>query len=102
MKIMPVQLHHLATYDHLCKVPAGTAARGEVIFDRESVFDNGYRMAIQVVVPYDTDDEPCWSQGVLFDKDGNELGCTDVGDQLSGDYVVWHGDDRYAVSVIEG
>lgn len=57
----------------------------EVVFDEEVYFENGWRMAIQVV---GCQDEPAWTQGVVFDPDGNERGCTDVGDQLDGEYIV--------------
>jgi len=67
-------------------------------FDREYVFPNGMRMAIQVCYP-NTSDEACWTQGVLFSPDGIEVGCTDVGDSFLGEYLVPYEDDDYEVTV---
>lgn len=65
-------------------------------FDREFVFDDGNRMAIQVV---NAMEEPCWTQGVLFDPEGQELGCTDVGDSLSGEFAIELTDSCYTLIV---
>lgn len=69
---------------------------GTVLFDREAVFADGHRMAIQVV---SSPDEPAWTQGVLFDANGAELGCTDVGESFLGEYSVLDGGTRYSVLV---
>lgn len=66
--------------------PAMDCGRDECVFDREVVFDDGCRMAIQAVVNNDL--EGGWMQGVLFSPEGTELGCTDVGDRLAGEYSV--------------
>jgi hypothetical protein len=72
-------------------------------FDEEVVFDDGKRMAIQVCAcdkdPNDNVAPPAWTQGVLFDPDGNELGCTEVGEYFDGDYCVYLDDVEYCVTV---
>ena len=68
-------------------------------FDKEVVFDNGMRMAIQVCSSNDPSSEPCWTQGVLFTQDGREIGCTDVGESFLGEYHIFYLEDEYVVSV---
>jgi hypothetical protein len=72
----------------VCSHVTDGLSKGEVVFDEEAVFLNGARMAIQVIAPNEPESEPCWTQGVLFDKTGNELGCTEVGSCFLGEYVV--------------
>lgn len=72
---------------------------GEVLFDEEVKFSNGMRMAIQVIAEQMA---PCWTQGVLFDGMGNELGCTNVGEDFLGEYTVFHGEDEYTAVVVVG
>jgi len=55
-------------------------------------------MAIQVITSEEPD-EPAWTQGVLFDENGNELGCTGAGESFIGEYVVWNQKDEYLVNV---
>ena len=88
-------------YRQLCSSPDASVGRGEVIFDREHKFTNGLRMAIQVIGSAEPEDEPCWTQGVLYDIDGSELGCTDVGESLLGDFTVEHNGTEYTVTVSE-
>jgi hypothetical protein len=52
-------------------------------------------MAIQVIASETPDEEECWTQGVLFNPAGLELGCTDVGESFLGEYQV----DNYVVNV---
>jgi hypothetical protein len=82
--------------------PPTEAGRGEVLFDREAVFPNGKRMSIQVIASENPDTEPCWTQGVLFDEKGNELGRTDVGDTFYGEYIVFANGITYHVEVVHG
>lgn len=65
-------------------------------FDEEFVFSNGMRMAIQVCL---AGDEPCWTQGVLFSANGEEIGCTEVSDTFLQTYTVLVEDDEYEVIV---
>lgn len=66
----------------------------ELIFDHEITFPDGKRMAIQA-------HHNGWSQGVLFAPSGVELGYTDVGEELLGEYIVWSNDTEYNVLVQE-
>jgi hypothetical protein len=92
----------LDVMDDLCEHDPGHG-NGEVYFDKEVTFSNGMRLAVQLIASeYDFIEEhtpPAWTQGVLFTPEGCELGCTDVGDSLSGEYVVYHDDDEYTVVV---
>lgn len=65
---------------------AANCGRDECVFDREVVFEDGRRMAIQVVT--NLDGGGAWTQGVLFGAEGGELGCTEPGDKLAGEYRV--------------
>jgi len=65
---------------------ATNCGRDECVFDKEVVFDDGRRMAIQVVA--NLDGSGAWTQGVLFGADGGELGCTEPGDGIAGEYRV--------------
>lgn len=62
--------------------------RGEVLFDREIVFEDGCRMAIQVIASETPNKEAAWTQGILFTPEGREIGCTDVGETFLGEYQV--------------
>ena len=88
--------------EKFCHVPPKDCGRGEAIFDQEFVFPNGMRMAIQVITSEEPDTETCWTQGVLFDKDGNELGCTDVGETFLGEYQIMDTEtkEEYLVEVV--
>lgn len=77
-----------------------SSVKGDGIeFDKEVVFENGMRMAIQVCSSGNPTEEPCWTQGVLFESDGTELGCTDVGESFLGEYHIADGDNEYVVLV---
>ena len=58
--------------ERFCNEPPMDCGRGEAIFDEEIVFSNGWRMIIQVISSENPDKEPCWTQGVVFDPNGNE------------------------------
>ena len=75
--------------ERFCQEPPGDCGRGEVVFDEEVKFQNGNRMAIQLIASEEPNDETCWTQGVVFDELGNELGCTDVGESFLGKYHVF-------------
>lgn len=74
--------------ERLCEGPAADCRRDECVFDREAVFLDGRRMAVQVIAPGEPEEYGCWTQGVLFDADGAELGCTEPGDTFAGEYCV--------------
>jgi hypothetical protein len=74
--------------------------RGEVLFDEGVVFEDNLYMIIQVVASETPSMEECWTQGVLFSKEGHEIGATDVGESFAGEYHVWDGDKEYVVDVV--
>jgi hypothetical protein len=86
--------------EEACVNTLSDCARDEPLFDEEVVFENGNRMAIQVIASTEPDKEPAWTQGVVFDKVGNELGCTDVGESFLGEYFVFSDDDTYVCDVV--
>lgn len=86
--------------ERICREPDSSVKGDGVEFDEEVTFPNGNRMAIQVCASGDPEEEPCWTQGVLFGPEGTELGCTDVGESFEGEYHIWHNDDEYVCEVI--
>jgi len=60
--------------------------REDEIFGWSVHFDDGKEMDIKVVNALSQDGGP-WCEGVLF-GDGSEIGCTEVGEQLAGEYIV--------------
>lgn len=90
----------LEELERLCSEPDGDIRRDSTVFDEEVVFENGNRMAIQVCASTQPAEEECWTQGVVFGRHGNELGCTDCGEAFAGEYHVWVGDDEYITEVV--
>lgn len=82
-----------------CEYPPGDCGRGEAIFDEEVVFEDGRRVAIQVIASENPEEEMCWTQGVLFSPEGNELACTDVGEAFIGEFELDYDGDQYEVIV---
>jgi len=74
----------------------------EAIFDEGMVvrLDRGYTMMIQVVAPNSPEDEPCWSQAVLLDKDGRELAVTEPSESLRGEWIIGYRTDEYSLIVM--
>jgi len=85
--------------EQACREPLADCARDEILFDQEVKFVNGNRMAIQVIASGNAE-ETAWTQGVVFDADGNELGCTDVGESFAGEYCVMDDGDEYVCNVV--
>jgi hypothetical protein len=79
--------------------PSGPATtfmgRGNVVFDEEVHFLDKHFMVVQVVASEEPDKEPCWTQGILFNEQGREVGMTDVGEEFLGEYQV----GNYCVTV---
>jgi hypothetical protein len=74
----------------------------QAVFDQEVVFDDGMRMAIQVCSTYDSREQSCWSQGVLFDPTGNEIDST-MGETFGGEFYCRDEDENdYIVEVLRG
>jgi hypothetical protein len=85
--------------EDLCSTPHSDIEKDKVIYDNEYQFPNHYRMVVQVVSPLSPAEESCWTQGVLFDENGNELGSTDVGESFGGEYCVSYEGQDYVVTV---
>lgn len=86
-------------FQALCREPDSSCGEGEVLFDREVAFVNGYSMAIQVIADDSPDEFPAWTQGVLYDQDRNELASTEVGAELLGKFTIEYDDDEFEVEV---
>lgn len=97
---LPVDKSEARRLEQYCDQPPGRFADRVIMFDEEVVFDNGMRMAVQVVASSAPDLEPCWTQGVLFDKDGCQMGCTDVSESFLGEYFISAGGVDYVVDVV--
>jgi hypothetical protein len=85
--------------EQACRTPLDGCGRDETLFDQEVVFDNGNRMAVQVIASGNLA-ESAWTQGVVFAADGEELGCTDVGESFGGEYHVPVDGDEYVCNVV--
>ena len=44
-------------------------------------------------------DEPSWTEAVLFDEDGSQLCCTEPGDSFDGPWELQHAGIRYTVTI---
>lgn len=97
-QVLSVPKHTADSLEACCQTPHSDVKKYSTEFDEEVEFANGLRMAVQVCGPGDPSEEPCWTQGVLFDKEGNELGTTDCGESFLGEYCVsYNGDDYLCV-----
>lgn len=99
---LPVDQAKIDCMNDLCEYDQDP--EGNIYFDEEALFPNGNRMAIQVIAgsrnPFDEWTDPAWTQGVLFSPDGEELGCTEVGDCFDGEYEIEYEGVKYIVDVI--
>ena len=86
--------------EQACREPLTDCGRDETIFDQEVEFVNDTRMAIQVIAAGADSGESAWTQGVIFDEDGEELGCTEVKDTFAGEYCVTVDGDTYVCNVV--
>lgn len=58
----------------LCDDPPGsTVRRDDPVYVWRAKFEDGRQADIKVIAPSDPDEDPCWSEGVLFDAEGREL-----------------------------
>jgi len=85
----------------ICNEPSDDVGKCETVWDQEVQFDNGYRMAIQVCADAEPLEHPCWTQGVLYDPDGNERNCTEAGDSILGEFVLYCDGIEYTTYVIK-
>lgn len=72
------------------------------IIDHEVTFEDGTRMAVQCCgVQYDEHaSNLAWTQAVLFDKNGHELTCSEVGEDYTGEWKLDYDNNEYIVNVI--
>lgn len=68
-------------------------------FVETATFKNGYQADIKACTG-DIEDS-VWCEMVLFDKNGNELSCTDVRETIDGEWELEYEDDVYKVYVEE-
>lgn len=99
---MKVDTEVAVEMERLCRKADSSISKDCTQFDREFKFPNGFRMAVQVCSTLDPSEESCWTQGVMFDKIGNELGMTEVGESFLGEYCVMFDGDEYEVNVVAG
>ena len=97
--IMYVEQHVADEMERICREPDASVKSDGTEFDREHVFEDGMRMAVQVCPSNTPAEESCWTQGVLFTPDGTEVGCTDVGESFLGEYYIEYEDKAYEVTV---
>lgn len=83
--------------EKMCQEPSSDTKKGRTEFDEEVVFIDGNRVAIQVVGC--GEDDPAWTQAVLFSPEGLELGCTETGESFLGEYQLQYEDTKYTVIV---
>lgn len=83
-----------------CEDPQPALRRDDIIFDHDVTFPDGRWMAIQVCTSGNPSQESCWTQGVLFSREGHELNSTDAMDVFGGTYSVPFQGTRYEVEVI--
>lgn len=82
-----------------CLEPADDLEKDTRLFDEEVTFEDGMRMAIQIVSPMEPGKESSWSQAVLYDHDGCEIGFTDVCDNFLGPFHYFANDNEYIADV---
>lgn len=97
-KTLAVERHVADEMNRICQELDDSVTDGTA-FDEEVVFDDGNRVAIQVCGG--GGDSTCWTQGVLFAPDGEELAFTDALPTFTGqEYVVEYDGDEYIVEVV--
>lgn len=84
-------------------VPNSDFRRDEIVWEGESRFSDGTQAVFQVCASNDPEEEPCWSQIVLFDEHGAEIACSDVSETVLGPCDFFYIDGTaYTVNVVEG
>lgn len=69
----------------------------EVLFDEEYVFNDGVRLALRICSSRSFYDEPyqTWTEGILFNRFGEEIGLTEPGDKICDEYLFFVDNDEY-------
>ena len=99
---LKVPFHIAEEMTRIVMRPDSGVKKDGVEFDEEVTFDCGARMAIQVCASGNPSEESCWTQGVLFSKEGQELGRTDCGESFLGEYCVEHDGVDFKAFVVVG
>jgi hypothetical protein len=73
------------------------AGGDEVLFDKEYKFDDGVRLALRICSSraFYNDPYQIWSEAILFNRFGEELAVSDVGDSVYGEYLFFVDGDEY-------
>lgn len=100
-RVLAADLQDCCNHPHPDLCATRGLSKDEPLFDKEVEFPNGCRVVIQVCQPVNNAEEPCWTQGVLYAKEGTELACTEVGESFLGEYYLAHGDLTFVVEVRE-
>ena len=90
-EVMTVDDSTAKEIDRLCHEPEKeplTHKGGSVIFDKEVHFLDKHFMVIQVIASNNPNEEPAWTQGILFNEQGREAGMTEPGEELLDEYKV--------------
>jgi len=98
---MKVPALHAVTLEDFLRSPPSDCGRDEVLFDKEVIFSDGVRAAVQVIAPNSPEDgDTAWSQCVLFNANGKEISVSEPGDALIGPFRMNYFDDTYIVNVV--
>ena len=85
----------------LVDAPNADLGRDDVVYENTAKFSDNTWALFQVISTNDPDQDPCWTQVVLFDERGNEMACSDVGESILGTSEFFLVDGKnYTVNVI--
>jgi hypothetical protein len=82
--------------------PCSDLERDDIIWEGDSRFPNEEWALYQVISTLDPEQESCWSQCVLFDKNGHEFACSEVSETLLGTFKFDVKGKTYIVNIVEG
>ncbi len=77
--------------------PVEGMGENDMVFLQSATFSNSIEMDIKIVNSM----ESPWTEGVLLEH-GCEVGCTDVGESLAGEYIVEFEGTEYCTIVRKG
>jgi hypothetical protein len=96
-QVLRIDEHTAALMQAACESVDKTLPKTLPAFDEEVIFPDGRRMTIQVCPG---DGEPCWTQGVLYSPEGEELAFTEPQDDLKQPFTIDCDAVEYSVQVI--
>ena len=98
-----VPSNEVAFLQQAMNIPNSDFRRDEIVWEGESRFSDGTQAIFQVCASNNPEEEPCWSQIVLFDENGAEIACSDVSENVLGPCEFFYIDGTaYTVNVVEG